>query len=152
MESCQIGVFLGYATGKGFAFLDREIYLPQEWANDQQRRQAAGVPESVRFATKPQLARVMLERARAAKVPLAWVTGDTVYGNDRRLREWLEENYQAYVLAVACIALHVDIRTNSKSSINTISKTIKLIPTLSHPILEYKPPIFDGVKIGRIRW
>lgn len=102
MESCQIGVFLGYATGKGFAFLDREIYLPQEWANDQQRRQAAGVPESVRFATKPQLARVMLERARAAKVPLAWVTGDTVYGNDRRLREWLEENYQAYVLAVAC--------------------------------------------------
>lgn len=86
---------------KGFAFLDREIYLPQEWANDQQRREAAGVPESVKFATKPQLARVMLERARAAKVPLAWVTADTVYGNDRRLREWLEENEQAYVLAVA---------------------------------------------------
>lgn len=102
MENCQVGVFVGYATNKGFAFLDREIYLPQEWANDQQRREEALVPESVKFATKPQLARVMLQRARAAKVPLAWVTADTVYGNDRRLREWLEENEQAYVLAVAC--------------------------------------------------
>ena len=102
VENCQIGVFLGYATDKGFAFLDREIYLPQEWANDQQRREEALVPESVKFATKPQLARVMLERARAAKVPLAWVTADTFYGNDRRLREFLEENEQAYVLAVAC--------------------------------------------------
>lgn len=102
VENCQIGVFLGYATSKGFAFLDREIYLPQEWANDQQRRESALVPESVKFVTKPQLARVMLERTRAAKVPLAWVTADTVYGNDRRLRDWLEENEQAYVLAVAC--------------------------------------------------
>lgn len=102
VENCQVGVFLGYATGKGFAFLDRSIYLPQEWANDQQRREEALVPESVKFATKPQLARVMLERAKAAKVPLAWVTADTVYGNDRHLREWLEENEQAYVLAVAC--------------------------------------------------
>ena len=102
VENCQIGVFLGYATNKGFAFLDREIYLPQEWANEQQRREAAGVPEEVKFATKPQLARVMLERARTAGVALAWVTADTVYGNDRRLREWLEENEQAYVLAVAC--------------------------------------------------
>ena len=102
VENCQIGVFLGYATVKGFAFLDREIYLPKEWASDQERREAVGVPESVKFATKPQLARVMLERAQAAGVALAWVSGDTVYGNDRRLRGWLEENYQAYVLAVAC--------------------------------------------------
>ena len=102
VENCQIGVFLGYATVKGFAFLDREIYLPKEWVNDQQRREAAGVPESVEFATKPQIAQMMLERARAAGVALAWVTADTVYGNDRRLREWLEENEQAYVLAVAC--------------------------------------------------
>lgn len=70
--------------------------------NDQQRREAAGVPEPVKFATKPQIARMMLERAQAAGVALAWVSGDTVYGNDRRLREWLEQNYQAYVLAVAC--------------------------------------------------
>ena len=102
VENCQIGVFLGYATAKGNAFLDREIYLPSCWVNDQQRRKAAGVPESVKFATKPQLARVMLERAQVKGVALAWICGDTVYGNDRRLREWLEENRQAYVLAVAC--------------------------------------------------
>ena len=54
VENCQIGVFLGYATDKGNAFLDREIYLPSYWVNDQQRREAAGIPESVKFATKPQ--------------------------------------------------------------------------------------------------
>lgn len=63
VENCQLGVFLGYATHKGNAFLDREIYLPQEWVDDQQRREAAGIPKEVEFATKPQLARVMLERA-----------------------------------------------------------------------------------------
>lgn len=89
-------MFLGYATEKGFGFLDREIYLPSYWVNDQQRREAAGIPEDVKFATKPQLARVMLEKAQAAGVPLAWVCGDTVYGNDRCLRRWLEEQYQAY--------------------------------------------------------
>lgn len=102
VENCQIGVFLGYATDKGFAFLDREIYLPKIWVNDQQRRAVAGVPEEVKFATKPQLARVMLERASRAGVSLAWVCGDTVYGNDRCLREWLEEHFQSYVLSVAC--------------------------------------------------
>lgn len=102
VENCQIGVFLSYAADRGFGFLDREIYLPKQWVNDQQRRAAAEVPEDVKFATKPQLARVMLERAFRAGVSLAWVGGDTVYGNDRCLREWLEEHFQAYVLAVAC--------------------------------------------------
>jgi SRSO17 transposase len=68
----------------------------------QQRREAAGIPKEVEFATKPQLARVMLERASSSGVFLAWVSGDTVYGNDRCLREWLEKHFQAYVLAVAC--------------------------------------------------
>ena len=94
VENCQIGVFLGYATNKGFAFLDREIYLPKVWVNDQQRREVAGVPEEVKFATKPQLARVMLERASRAGVSLTWVCGDTVYGNDRCLREWMEEHFR----------------------------------------------------------
>ena len=102
IENCQIGVFLAYASPKGRTFLDRELYLPKEWAEDAERRQAAGVPEDVAFATKPQLARKLLERAFAARVPAAWVTGDAVYGNDRRLRMWLEEQGQAFVLEVAC--------------------------------------------------
>jgi SRSO17 transposase len=101
IENCQLGVFLAYASHKGSALVDRALYLPQEWANDQQRRREAGVPETVKFATKPELARQMLERALKAGVPAAWVTGDAVYGGDRKLRVWLEEQGQPFVLAVS---------------------------------------------------
>jgi SRSO17 transposase len=100
IENCQIGVFLAFAGRRGRAFLDRELYLPREWAEDVPRRREAGVPEAVRFATKPQLARRMLERAFAAGVRAAWVTGDEVYGSDGKFRRWLEERRQPYVLAV----------------------------------------------------
>jgi SRSO17 transposase len=100
IENCQIGVFLTYATARGHVLLDRDLYLPAEWAADAARRQEAGVPESVTFATKPELARRQLERARAAGVQAAWVTGDSVYGGDRRLRVWLEQHEQPFVLGV----------------------------------------------------
>lgn len=100
IENCQIGVFLAYATSKGRAFLDRELYLPKEWAEDEQRRSEAGVPEDVAFQTKPQLAKAMLKRALDAGVPASWVTGDEVYGSDRRLRLWLEEQQMSHVLAI----------------------------------------------------
>src|SRR4051794_5839457 len=100
IENCQIGVFLAYASGKGRTFLDRELYVPPEWAADAARRQEAAVPETVAFQTKPQLARAMLERALAAGVPAQWVTGDEVYGGDGRLRGWLEEQRVAHVLAI----------------------------------------------------
>jgi SRSO17 transposase len=101
IENCQIGVFLAYASPKGRAFLDRELYLPQAWIDDGERRQAAGVPDAATFHTKPGLARRMLARAFAAGVPAAWVTGDEVYGNDGGFRRWLEGEKRAYVLAVA---------------------------------------------------
>jgi SRSO17 transposase len=101
IENCQIGVFLAYASPRGRTFLDRELYLPKEWAQDRGRRAEAGIPEDVEFATKPQLAQRMLERALAAGVPAAWVTADEVYGKDRRLRMWLESQEQAFVLAIA---------------------------------------------------
>jgi SRSO17 transposase len=101
VENAQVGVFLAYASPTGVAFLDRALYLPEEWTNDPARCQQAGIPATVGFATKPQLAQVMLERAQAAGVPAAWVTADSVYGDDRRLRIWLEAHEQAYVLAVS---------------------------------------------------
>jgi SRSO17 transposase len=100
IENCQIGVFLAYASRKGRTFLDRELYLPKDWAADETRRDEAAVPEAVEFQTKPQLAQAMLERALDAGVPAAWVTGDEIYGGDRRLRVWLEERQVAHVLAV----------------------------------------------------
>jgi SRSO17 transposase len=101
-ENCQIGVFLGYASATGRTFLDRELYLPQEWVGDAERRREAGVPETIAFATKPALARQMLHRAFAAMVPAAWVAGDEIYGNDAELRRWLEAEGRPYVLAVSC--------------------------------------------------
>ena len=89
-----------YATAKGRTLLDRELYLPQVWADDQERREEAGVPEKVAFRTKPQLARRMLERAVESGVPFGWATGDEVYGNDRNLRLWLERRDIPHVLAI----------------------------------------------------
>lgn len=100
IENCQVGVFLAYAGRRGSAFLDRALYLPREWADHPQRRREAGVPEAAQFATKPELARRMLERALDGGVPCAWVTGDSIYGGDRKLRLWLEGRGQAFVLAV----------------------------------------------------
>src|SRR3954453_106121 len=100
IENCQLGVFLAYASAKSRTFLDRELYLPKEWAADAARRQEAAVPETVAFRTKPQLARAMLERALAAGVPAQWVTGDEVYGGDGGLRGWLEEQRGAPVLPI----------------------------------------------------
>jgi SRSO17 transposase len=101
VENCQIGVFLAYASVHGHALLDRALYLPQVWTDDRARCQNAGIPAEQRFATKPQLARHMLQRAFDARVPATWVTGDSVYGDDRRLRVWLEEQDHAYVMAVS---------------------------------------------------
>jgi SRSO17 transposase len=100
IENCQVGVFLAYASPVGHALVDRELYLPRCWTDDPARLAEAGVPDQVVFHTKPQLAQAMLERAVAARVPAGWVTADTIYGGDRRLRIWLEEQAIAYVLAV----------------------------------------------------
>jgi SRSO17 transposase len=100
IENCQVGVFLGYASSKGRAGIDRALYLPREWADDAERREEAGVPEAVAFRTKPALALEMLERAFAADVPARWVVGDAVYGSDGKLRRELEAWEQAYALAV----------------------------------------------------
>ena len=66
--------------------------LPKDWALNPQRRREAGVPSTVRFRTKPELAKDLLERAIEAGVPFRWVTGDSVYGSDRRLRLFLEQH------------------------------------------------------------
>jgi SRSO17 transposase len=101
VANCQVGVFLAYASARGRAFIDRELYLPEEWAADPARRAEAGVPPAVRFATKGELAQTLLARAFAAGVPAAWVTGDEVYGTAGRLRAWLEAEQRPYVLAVS---------------------------------------------------
>jgi SRSO17 transposase len=105
VDNCQLGVFLAYASGKGRAMIDRELYLPESWTDDPGRCKAARVPDEVGFRTKPQLARVMLERALDFGVPAAWVTADEVYGGSPALRGWLEDRGVWHVLAVKCTEL-----------------------------------------------
>jgi SRSO17 transposase len=101
VENCQIGVFLTYASPQGHVLLDRELYLPKEWTNTAARCKGAGIPAERTFVTKPQLAQQMLQRAFDAGITAAWVTGDSVYGDNRSLRLWLEENHRAHVMAVS---------------------------------------------------
>jgi SRSO17 transposase len=100
VENCQIGVFLAYASERGHALIDRELYLPEAWASDEARRVEAKIPPAVAFATKPRLAERMIARAIAAGVPFAWTVGDEVYGSDRHLRMFLEAHERPFVLAV----------------------------------------------------
>jgi SRSO17 transposase len=96
----QIGVFLAYATPAGPVLLDRELYVPKGWSADRVRCQEAGIPDEQGTVPKPTLAKQMLDRALAHGIQAAWVTGDTVSGGDYKLRAWLEERQQPYVLAV----------------------------------------------------
>src|SRR5260370_37511155 len=103
IENAQVGVFLAYAApGGSRALIDRELCLPEKWTGDRHRCRGAGIGDDVAFATKPELARRMIERAAVAGVPFGWVAGDEVYGGNPKLREWLEGQEIAYVMAVAC--------------------------------------------------
>ncbi|NJR39237.1 MAG: IS701 family transposase [Leptolyngbyaceae cyanobacterium CSU_1_4] len=101
LENCQVGVFLAYVTSKGHSLIDRRLYLPKSWADDPQKRSKVGVPETIQFATKAQLAQQMLQSAWEAGLRSAWVVADEVYGNDTRFGRWLEQSgQQPYVLTV----------------------------------------------------
>jgi SRSO17 transposase len=101
LENCQVGVFLAYITQKGHTLIDRRLYLPKSWTEDSQKSRKAGVPETVKFATKPQLAQQMLQSAWDAKIRSRWFVADEVYGNDGAFWWWLEKTgKQPYVLTV----------------------------------------------------
>ena len=101
IENSQVGVFVGYASERGYALVDRRLYLPQSWTEDRERCRAAGIPDGVEFQTKPALGLEMLKSALESGLSAGWVAGDEVYGRDSKLRRWLEEHHQSYVLAVA---------------------------------------------------
>ncbi len=99
-ENCQIVVFLAYASERGHALIDRELYLPASWTDDRDRCRAAGIPDEAQFATKAQLAQRLLQRALDAGVPFSWFTADEVYGQAKYLRSWLEDRHVSYVMAI----------------------------------------------------
>jgi DDE superfamily endonuclease len=101
IENAQVAVYLAYVAARGYAFIDRALYLPRSWTSDPGRCSDAGVPADAEFATKPALALVMITRAVAAAAPARWVAGDEVYGNDPRLRAGIAGHGLGFALAVA---------------------------------------------------
>ena len=104
ITNCQVGVFLAYAVpAAGVRVLtDRELYVPKSWTDDRERCERAGIGEEAKVATKPELARKMIGRMIALGLPFAWFTADEAYGDNGKLREWLEEQQVSYVVAVSC--------------------------------------------------
>ena len=126
ITNCQIGVFASYVSRQGYAFIDRELYLPKEWTDDADRLKAAHVPDEVGFATKPQIARQMIARALAAKVPFAFVAADSVYGTGD-IETMLRKAGKGYVLGVA--ANHVFRSWGKKQLIGgTAAKIAQSLP------------------------
>ena len=77
---CQVAVTLTYAVPAGHALIGRALYLPADWAADEERRELAGVPDEVMFATKPELAGRLLRQAHDRGIRAPFVAGDEVYG------------------------------------------------------------------------
>ncbi len=122
VENCQVGVFLSYVTALGHGLIDREVYVPEQWCCDPARRQAAHIPASLTFRTKPELAQRMIQRTQSAHLPICWVVADTVYGHCPDLRQWVEEQGYAYALAVPsteviCVQTHSGCLRSSVASI-----------------------------------
>jgi len=101
VDNCQVGVFANYCSAKGHAFIDRRLFLPEEWAADRERREEAGVPESVVFRTKPELGLEMVETAVREGVPFTWVGGDCVYGDSPKFVQGVRALGKWYVLDVS---------------------------------------------------
>lgn len=97
-DNCQVAVFANYASVKGHTFLDRRLFLPEEWAGDGDRRDEAGVPAGVIFRTKPELALAMAADAVAEGVPFRWVGGDGVYGDSPTFVQGVRQLGKWYVL------------------------------------------------------
>jgi SRSO17 transposase len=101
VTNCQVGVSLSVATRTEHVPLDFELYLPEAWANDEARRREARVPADVPFATKPQLALQMIDRAVEDGVPPGIVLADTAYGSSSHFRAHLRSLGLHYAVAVA---------------------------------------------------
>ena len=108
VDNCQVGVYMGYVARQEHALVDTRLYLPEEWTKDKKRRKAAGVPETVRFRTRHDLALEMLREHRAA-LPHAWVTGDDEMGRNSHFRDELREMNEQYLLAVPSNTLVRDL-------------------------------------------
>jgi SRSO17 transposase len=101
VDNCQVGVFLAYAAKAGYAPLDRQLYLPEDWANDEARRAKCHVPPEVNFQEKWRIALDLLDRSLPG-LPHGWIVGDDELGRAAEFRAALRRRPERYVLDVPC--------------------------------------------------
>jgi SRSO17 transposase len=99
VDNGQVGVFMAYASYHEHALVDVRLYLPREWAGDRARRERCGIPKSVRYRTRHELALEMLQET-GPLLPHGWVTGDDEMGRSSHFRAELRRLHERYLLAV----------------------------------------------------
>ena len=146
-------MFLAYASEHGHALIDRELYLPQSWAEDPGRRRAAGIPEDVEFTTKPRQAQAMISRAIAAGVPFAWFTADETYGQAKYLQAWLEGRDVSYVMAIRCSDTLTMPAGEQRADVLIAAAPVRAWQRLSTGAGAHGPREFDWTRIAvRTGW
>jgi SRSO17 transposase len=102
VENCVTWVFTALVTVFGQAWVDFDVYMPDCWAKDPQRREKAGIPEDLAFATKPELAIAQVKRLIAGGLRVLWAAADEVYGRSSDFRSALRGLGLSYVVIVPC--------------------------------------------------
>jgi SRSO17 transposase len=154
VENCQIGTFLAYASDRGHALIDRELYLPESWTSDRDRCRGAGIPDEIEFTTKPRQGMVMLARAFDAGVPFGWVTADEAYGQVAYLRVWLEQQDAAHVVATKCNDTLITTDAGARRAQDMIAELpARAWRRLSVGAGAHGPRIYDWARVPiRIAW
>ncbi len=111
VDNCQVGIYMGYVSGREHALVDMRLYLPKEWTKDRKRRKKAGIPKEVRYRTRHQLCLEMLEN-HGEKLPHSWITGDDEMGRPYWFRRRLNELTERYLLAVPSNTLVRDLHVD----------------------------------------
>lgn len=111
IDNCVVAVHAGYATEGFHCLLDSDVYLPEDWANDPERRQKACVPEEVAFRTKPQIAQGQIARALQNGIRVAAWTFDELYGRDSKFLDFVEREKKQHFVAEVPRSFHGWVRT-----------------------------------------
>jgi SRSO17 transposase len=141
VENCQVGVFANYCSTHGHTLIDRRLYLPEEWAEDEDRREEAGIPQGVIFRKKPELALEMIQVAVNEGLSFRWVGGDSVYGDSPTFVQGVRELGKLYVLDTSS-----DARVwLSKPRMRSIGKSGRGRPTMKAKAIKKPITVADAV-------
>ncbi len=102
IDNCQVGVYLGYVNGNRRTLIDKRLYIPEDWMNDQDRRRHCGIPDNLTFKTKAELGLEMIDAAKNRNIPFGWVGMDCHYGEQPWFLKELENEEITYIADIPC--------------------------------------------------